>query len=966
MADHRSISRASRAAPPRLTAGEAIEVAAHLATALADLHGQGKLHGELEVARVEIESPCAKLPALDGDCAVLDDDERCPPELRTLSGCAIPRDLAAAEEFLRDQHLHIDPRRIDVYQLGVVICHLAGADSLGSYLRSPRTRAQLPPVLQLLIDRALGFDADHRCQTMVEMQQALQQAQRASVQTAETPPPDTRATDTELPVSVHRQLEAFESLGNYQILGRIGSGGMGDVFKAFDPALSREVAIKVLPRELQSEDSIRRFRAEAAAVARFVHPNVIPIYAFGEDEGRHFFVMQYVPGESLAVRLDREIKLPADEALRICELCLEGLIAAQEQGLVHRDIKPGNILLNPDTGHVLLADFGLVKCLRQEASTSHGTLVGTVEYLAPEQARGESVDGRADLYSLGIVLYEMLSGTLPFLPDSTAITVFRHAYGRPTPLLEVAPDTPPELAAIVMRMLQADLDTRYQSAAEVLEDLRRFRNHEPISPTPEPLPEQTLPAEPEPTSILFQRDLALAIAVTTGLLLAALFVFYSSSRSTDIADVGPQLEGLNPAKPADAAPVDPVPGDAAPVAPADAVVPIANKPNNNPQRDEPPVDDSENPEDAKKPRSSTKVTTISTEDTSVDEAGHAVRRTVTESTYVSEGHGVPYYDPWGHGMSGSRYPYSSGLGRPIGPIGSSIGSRYPYDFPTSIPRGPMLPTGPPSGAAPVTPPLRPEVAEERPPAAMRTERGTAPELPTLEHPPLSTPPAEAKNGPAENVVEVFCEIPAVRTFEHEFEITEEKDEISHVALLSTEVMPVRYAHHDILTCGLQVSVIAHPGGPHPIVVWQLATAAPKFIFFGEDEKRAFHLTLDGQETAEPNSIFRHPQMVKGTGWVERAPALLKLDEFLKVIACENVAGKLGDVAYELDADHLECLRDLASRLPTGTAILNEATVLPHLPGNRPMQKVPKLIGEEGTDFYFTVDRAQPPEAEAAP
>ena len=184
---------------------------------------------------------------------------------------------------------------------------------------------------------------------------------------------------------------------------------------------------------------MRRFHAEAAAAAKLTHPNVVPIYFIGEDAGHHFFAMQYVEGESLADLLARRGNSSVGETLAIIEQVLAGLAAAHAQGLVHRDIKPANILLDAATTPALLVDFGLVKRIAGgDNKTATGIIMGTVDYLSPEQGRGKPVDARSDLYSVGVLLYRMLSGRLPFTADSPTAMIFQHVYEPPVPLTHVS------------------------------------------------------------------------------------------------------------------------------------------------------------------------------------------------------------------------------------------------------------------------------------------------------------------------------------------------------------------------------------------------------------------------------------------------------------------------------------------------------------------------------------------------
>lgn len=269
----------------------------------------------------------------------------------------------------------------------------------------------------------------------------------------------------------------FVTLGHFQVLSRLGSGGMGDVYLGFEPALERTVAIKVLPADVARQSGfVKRFKAEAAAAARLVHPHVVQIYFIGEDAGHHFFAMQHVEGESLAVVLKRRQRLEIGEALHVIEQVLEGLAAAHELGLVHRDIKPGNILLDHRNQRALLADFGLVKALdgSQTMGTTGGTVLGTAEYLSPEQGEGDEIDARSDLYSTGVMLYYLLAGELPFQGKSMAALIYKHVHTAPPQLSERAPGLPRKLTTIVDRLLAKHPDERFQTADELREALQQI------------------------------------------------------------------------------------------------------------------------------------------------------------------------------------------------------------------------------------------------------------------------------------------------------------------------------------------------------------------------------------------------------------------------------------------------------------------------------------------------------------
>jgi serine/threonine protein kinase len=261
-----------------------------------------------------------------------------------------------------------------------------------------------------------------------------------------------------------------EALGTaFTIEGEIGRGGMGVVYRARDEKLKRRVAIKVLPPELAFQAEIRaRFTREAETAARLSHPHIVPIYTVGEGNGLVYFVMGYVDGESLAGRLKRRGKLPVEEVRRIMKETADALSAAHALSVIHRDIKPDNILLDGTRGRVMVTDFGIAKAMSGGTGatlTSAGVAIGTPQYMSPEQAAGEKdIDGRSDLYSLGIVSYQMLTGELPFTAPTVAGILMKQITELAPSVQDKRPDCPEDLALAVTRCLEKDPENRWPSA----------------------------------------------------------------------------------------------------------------------------------------------------------------------------------------------------------------------------------------------------------------------------------------------------------------------------------------------------------------------------------------------------------------------------------------------------------------------------------------------------------------------
>lgn len=269
----------------------------------------------------------------------------------------------------------------------------------------------------------------------------------------------------------------------YEIQQRIGRGGMADVFVARDRQLARPVAIKVLFPEFATDPNfVERFRREAQSAANLNHPNIVGVYDWGRETNTYFIAMEYVHGRTLADILRTNGKLDARQAAEIASEVAAALGFAHRNGVVHRDVKPANILIAND-GRVKVADFGIARALNSSVEqnlTQAGAVMGTATYFSPEQAQGAQPDPRSDLYSLGIVLYEMVGGRPPFSGENPVAIAYKQVHDTPQPLNQLAPDVPRPFEAIVAKLLAKNPAVRYQNAEELRDDLRRFREGQPV------------------------------------------------------------------------------------------------------------------------------------------------------------------------------------------------------------------------------------------------------------------------------------------------------------------------------------------------------------------------------------------------------------------------------------------------------------------------------------------------------
>ena len=292
--------------------------------------------------------------------------------------------------------------------------------------------------------------------------------------------------------------------GRYELGDRLGSGGMSTVYKATDRVLERTVAVKILAEHLSDDEKfVARFRREALAVAKLIHPNIVQVYDTGVDDGRHYIVMEYVEGRSGAQLLQSRGRLGPEVAVEIGIQACAGLDYAHRQGIIHRDVKPGNLMViggpagrrgaapnphDPPTGEmtVKLTDFGIARAAEQTRLTQVGSVVGTAAYLAPEQARGEEATPASDVYALGVVIYQLLTGRLPWEGTTLAELAIRRENERPLAPSSYDPEVPETLSTAVLRSLEGDPGLRYSTARELAHALRDgLAGAEPLPPDSE-------------------------------------------------------------------------------------------------------------------------------------------------------------------------------------------------------------------------------------------------------------------------------------------------------------------------------------------------------------------------------------------------------------------------------------------------------------------------------------------------
>src|SRR5512136_333883 len=271
-----------------------------------------------------------------------------------------------------------------------------------------------------------------------------------------------------------------KKFGRYEIKGEIGRGGMATVYHAYDPRFEREVALKVLPREMLHEPQFRtRFEREARTIAMLEHSAIVPVYDYGEEEGQPYFVMRYMTGGALSDRMKKG-PLSVAETARMISRIAPALDEAHSKGIIHRDLKPGNILFD-QFNEPYVSDFGIAKLFASQTNVTGSAIIGTPAYMSPEQAQGENIDGRSDLYALGVILFEMLTGQQPYHGDTPMSVVVKQITDPVPHILDFKPDLPPDVELIIEKAMAKDRNERFQNVRSLAEALNAVARGQSLS-----------------------------------------------------------------------------------------------------------------------------------------------------------------------------------------------------------------------------------------------------------------------------------------------------------------------------------------------------------------------------------------------------------------------------------------------------------------------------------------------------
>ena len=382
------------------------------------------------------------------------------------------------------------------------------------------------------------------------------------------------------------------TIGKYRVVEALGRGGMGTVYKAVDETLDREVAIKVVNADLLETDGVRRFRAEAVTLAKLNHPRIAQVYELTRDGDNLLMVMEFVRGETFEKLIARSGAMPVDNAVALAAQVLDALQHAHNSGIVHRDLKPANLMLTP-SGEVKVMDFGIARVQGSEHLTNSGYMMGTPAYMAPEQVRGEDVDARTDVYAMGVVLYRMLTGQLPFKADTAVAMIQKQLNDQPTPSRQVRADIPVWLDEVLQRALSKNPADRFQAADALRLGLLQGTHPDQFLPTLPPTPtpilrDQGRASAPETrtagqisasqTTVTLKKGHVAGVAAVLALLVLAVGALaFFILRGRDSQPTGAPAQTAATTTPAAPAPEAPAPVPATAV-PATAVQPTPVQP----------------------------------------------------------------------------------------------------------------------------------------------------------------------------------------------------------------------------------------------------------------------------------------------------------------------------------------------------------------------------------------------------